>query len=362
MKVIAYDPYLSVERAKDIGVEKVELDDLYARADFITLHTPQTETTKHMINKDSIAKMKDGVRIINCARGGLIVQDDLVAALDSGKVGGAALDVFASEPAKKSPFFGRENVVCTPHLGASTNEAQENVALQVAEQMADYLVSGAVTNALNMASVSAEDAPRLKPYMKLMEQLGGLIGQVIQSAPTEIAITYAGHVTEINTKPLTAVVLEGLLRPSMDSVNMVNAPAIAKERDIQVVESTNSECKDYHTLVRLSVKTEHQTRTVSGTLFGGDKPRIVEFNGVPIEAEISKDMLFIRNQDKPGFIGALGSALGQAGINIASFHLGRAEPGKDALALLQTDQTVDAATLEAVRALPHVTQAMALRF
>ena len=362
MKVVAYDPYLSPERAKDIGAEKVELDELLSRADVITLHTPQTESTKGIINKINIAKMKPGVRLVNCARGGLVVEADLKDALLSGQVAAAALDVFAEEPAKNNILFGLDNVIATPHLGASTNEAQENVAIQVAEQMSDYLLTGAVTNALNMASVSAEDAPKLRPYMVLVAQLGSFLGQVLRSGVSEVTVAYEGHVAELNTKPLTGVMLEGLLSPTMESVNMVNAPVIAKERDIKIGESRNDQCDDYHTLIRLSVKTERQTRTVAGTLFGGKKPRIVEINGVPIEAELNPFMLFVCNQDKPGFIGSLGVTLGNAGVNIASFNLGRTAPGADAIALVSLDQVVGADVLEKVRALPHVTQVMPLRF
>ena len=343
-------------------MEKVDLDGLFARADVISLHTPLTDGTRGIIDAAAIAKMKDGVRIINCARGGLVVEEDLKAALESGKVAGAAFDVFAVEPAKENVLFGHENVVCTPHLGASTKEAQENVALQVAEQMSDYLLTGAVTNALNMASVSAEDAPKLKSYMQLARDIGSFAGQITTSGLEAVTITYAGHVAELNTKPLTGVVLEGLLAPLMESVNMVNAPVLCKERDIAVTESTSATCADYHTLIKLTVTTERQTRTVAGTLYGGDKPRLVDINGVSVEAEVGPHMLYVCNQDKPGFIGALGSTLGEAGINIGSFHLGRKAEGGDAVALILVDQAVGPETLEKVRGLPHVTQAMTLKF
>ncbi|MFT5538778.1 MAG: D-3-phosphoglycerate dehydrogenase [Alphaproteobacteria bacterium] len=362
MKVAAYDPYLTPERAKDIGVEKVELDELFARADFITLHTPLTDSTRDIINAAAIAKMKDGVRIINCARGELVVEADMVAALKSGKVAGAAFDVFPKEPAKESLYFGLENVVCTPHLGAATTEAQENVALQVAEQMSDYLMTGAVVNALNMPSVSAEDAPKLKPYMKLAEDLGAFTGQLARDGFDSVTIDYDGHVAELNTRPLTAIVLKGLLSPLMDTVNMVNAPVIARQRDIDVTEATHERSGDYHTLIRVTVEGKGGKRSISGTLFGGDKPRVVEINGIPLEAEIGQHMLFVTNQDKPGFIGSLGQALAAAGINIATFGLGRLKSGGDAVALVNTDDAVDDATLDKVRALPHVMQAEALNF
>jgi D-3-phosphoglycerate dehydrogenase len=362
MKVVGYDPFLSQERAADLGIEKVELDELFARADFITMHTPLTEATKNIIDAKSIAKMKKGVRIINCARGGLIVEEDLKAALDSGQVGGAGLDVFAVEPAKDNALFGNEKVVATPHLGASTNEAQENVALQVAEQISDYLLTGAVTNALNMPSVSAEEAPRLRPYMKLAEQVGGFAGQIAEAGIKGITVAYEGDVAGINTRPLTALVLTGLLGPLMESVNMVNAPVIAKERNIKVTEVKNETSEDYHTLIRLTVATEKGDRSIAGTLFGGGKPRIVEINGVPIEAELGAHMLYVVNQDKPGFIGSLGSTLGGAGINIATLHLGRTAPGGDATVLIQVDEPVTEAVLAKVKAIPQVVQVRTLRF
>lgn len=362
MRVVAYDPFLSHERAKDLGVEKVDLDDLFGRADVITLHTPLTEATRNIIDAKAIAKMKKGVRIINCARGGLIAEEDLKAAIESGHVAGAALDVFQVEPAVDNPLFGMEKVIATPHLGASTKEAQENVALQIAEQMSDYLLTGAVTNALNMPSVSAEEAPKLRPYLKLAEELGSFAGQLTENALKSVQIEYDGHVAELNTRPLTATILQGLLKPLMESVNMVNAPVIARERDIQVTEVKTEQAADYHTLIRLTVTTEVRTRSVAGTLFTGDKVRIVEIKGIPIEAELGPYMLFISNKDKPGFIGALGTTLGDAGVNIATFHLGRSQSGSDALALIQVDQPLDEELVNRVKQLPHVVQAKALKF
>jgi D-3-phosphoglycerate dehydrogenase len=361
MRVIAYDPFLSEERAKDLGVEKVELDDLFTRADFITLHTPLTDATRDIVNAKSFAKMKDGVRIINCARGGLVNEADLEAALKSGKVKGAALDVFAEEPAHVSPLFGFEGVICTPHLGASTREAQENVALQVAEQMADFLLTGAVINALNMANVSAEDAPKLRPYMKLAEQIGSFAGQITETGLKKISITYEGEVAELNVRPLTSIVLKGLLS-LLDSVNMVNAPVIAKERGIEVSETRRAAADDYQTLIRVTVETEKRERSVAGTLFAGDKPRIVDIEGVRVETELSGHMLFCRNKDKPGFIGNLGRALGDAGANIASFSLGRSAPGQDALCIVAVDERIDENTVKRIAGLPNVVQVKALSF
>jgi D-3-phosphoglycerate dehydrogenase len=362
MKVIAFDPYLSDDRARDLNVEKVELDQLFARADFITLHTPLTEGTRHMINAAAIAKMKPGVRIINCARGELVVEEDLKAALASGQVAGLALDVFAVEPAKSNLLFGSDKLVATPHLGAATAEAQEKVALQVAEQMADFLLTGAVTNALNMPSVTAEEAPRLRPYMKLAQQLGSFAGQLTRSGLKAVKIEYEGQAAELNTRPLTAVALAGLLAPLLDSVNMVNAPVMARERNIEVSEIKHSRPSDYQTLIRLTVITDRQSRDVAGTLFGGDKPRLVQIKGIVVEAELGRHMLYVTNRDKPGFIGRLGTLLGTEGVNIATFHLGRSGPGEDAIALIEVDEPLGEALLARIREIPDVVQATALSF
>ena len=362
MRVAAYDPFLSPERAIELGVRKVELDELLAQADIITLHTPLTEQTRNILSREALAKTKKGVRIINCARGGLIDEAALYDALVDGHVAGAALDVFAEEPAKDNPLFTAPNIVCTPHLGASTAEAQENVALQVAQQMADYLIDGAVTNALNMASVSAEEAPKLRPYLTLADQIGGFAGQITESGITAVNIEYAGEVSQLNVKPLTAAILTGLLRPFVQTVNGVSAPIIARDRDIDVSETLREKTSDYHTLVRLTVTTERRTRTVAGTLFGTGKPRLTEVEGVPLEAEVAEHMLFVRNDDKPGLIGNLGSALGNAGVNIATFHLGRKEQGRDAIALVAMDQAPSAELVAEVCALPSVQGANALVF
>ncbi len=362
MKVVAFDPFLGEDRAREIGVDKVDLDELLQRADFISLHTPLTDQTRGIIDAAAIAKTKRGVRIINCARGGLVVEADLKAALESGHVAGAALDVFETEPAKDNPLFGMENLVCTPHLGASTDEAQVNVAIQVAEQMADYLLDGAVVNALNMASVTAEEAPRLAPYMKLAEQLGSFAGQLTESDLKSVTIEFEGHAAELNTKPLTAAILQGLLAPVLDSVNMVNAPVMASERGIEVSEVRTERDGDYQTLVRLTVVTDELTRSVAGTLFGGDRPRLVDVKGVPMEAELRKHMIYVTNEDKPGLIGGLGTVLGDAGLNIATFQLGRTEAGGDAIALVEVDHAVPDEVLAAVAALPNVVQAKALNF
>ncbi|TDQ81540.1 D-3-phosphoglycerate dehydrogenase [Dongia mobilis] len=363
MKVIAYDPFLSPERALDLGVEKVDLDALLARADFISLHTPLTDQTRNLIDAAALAKCRDGVRIINCARGGLVVEADLKAALDSGKVAGAALDVFPVEPATENILFGHPNVVCTPHLGASSTEAQLNVAIQVAEQMSDFLLHGAVTNALNMASVTVEEAPKLRPYMRLADQLGAFAGQATETGIRKVTVEYEGHVASLNTRPLTALILQGLLKPLLaDSVNMVNAPLVAKERNIDLTEAKHEREGDYHTLIRLTVETERWSRSIAGTLFADQRPRVVDIKGIKIDAELGPHMLYVTNDDKPGFIGRLGTLLGDNGINIATFALGRAAQGGDAIALVEIDGPLPPEILRAVQALPQVQQAKALVF
>jgi D-3-phosphoglycerate dehydrogenase len=364
MKVIAYDPYLTDKRALDLGVEKVELEQLLARADVITLHTPLTDATRDILSREALARTKKGVRIVNCARGGLIDEAALADALRSGHVAGAALDVFEREPATDSPLFGLENVVCTPHLGAATAEAQENVALQVAEQMSDFLLTGAVSNAINMPSVTAEEAPRLQPYMALCRNLGAFAGQLSQAkdgAIRRIVIEYEGAAAALNHRPLTAAALAGLMSPLMEGVNMVNAPVAARERGIDVTETVHDRPSEYQTLVRITVETD-QARAVAGTLFAGSKPRIVEIKGIPVEADFARHMLYVTNQDKPGFIGRFGATLAGAGINIATFHLGRAAAGGDAICLVSVDEKVPEDVLEMVRTLPLVVQATRLAF
>ncbi len=363
MHVVAFDPFLSPERANEIGVEKVELEELFTRADFITLHTPLTDSTRGILNAEAFAQMKDGVRIVNCARGELVVEADLAAALASGRVGGIALDVYAEEPPPDDfSLFGLDHVVATPHLGAATTEAQENVALQVAEQMSDFLTTGAIVNAINMPSVSAEDAPRLAPFMRLAELLGSLAGQIAESSVTAVAMEFEGELERIDSRPLCASALQGLLTPMVDSVNSVNAPIVARERGIAISEVMHDRNGKYQTLLRLTVTTENRTRTFAGTLFGGDKPRIVEINGIGLEAELGAHMLYTVNADRPGFIGRLGSTLGDAGVNIATFHLGRDEAGGNAVAMIQIDEPLDEAVLDSVRALPDVVQARTLKF
>lgn len=362
MKVVAYDPFLTEDRAREIGVEKAELDDVIKRADFITLHTPLTESTRNLIDETAITKMKKGVRIINCARGGLINERALKDALDSGHVAAAALDVFEKEPATENILFGHPNVVCTPHLGASTTEAQVNVAIQVAEQMSDFLLHGAVSNAVNMPSITAEEAPRLRPYMKLIEQLGSFCGQITEHAITKIEIEYQGAAAELNTRPLTALALASILRCLFDGVNMVNAPQVAKSRGIAVSETRAPDATELHTAVKVTVTTEARTRAITGTLFAGKEPRIVDIEGVPVEAALAPNMLFIRNEDKPGMIGGLGTLLAAAGQNIADFRLGRVASGGSAVALVSLDAAVPDDLFEKIRALPQIRQVVRLKF
>jgi D-3-phosphoglycerate dehydrogenase len=365
MKVLAFDPFLTEARAVQLGVEKVELDTLLAKADFITIHTPLTDATRNILSREALAKTKKGVRIINCARGGLVDEAALYDGLKSGHIGGAALDVFENEPATSSPLFELENVVCTPHLGAATNEAQENVALQVAEQISDFLLTGSVTNALNMPSVSAEEAPRLRPYMELCRLLGAFAGQLTQAKDgviQRVLIEYEGAAAPLNHRPLSAAALAGLLGPVMEGVNMVNAPVFARDHGIEVAQATNEFSGDYHTLVRITVVTPDLTRAVAGTLIGNGRPRLVEIKGIKVEADFAPHMLYVTNKDKPGFIGRFGMTLADAGVNIATFHLGRAAEGQDAICLVSTDGDTPEAVLAQVRALPLVTQATTLAF
>ncbi|RLQ88671.1 phosphoglycerate dehydrogenase [Notoacmeibacter ruber] len=362
MNVVAFDPFLTEERATQIGVKKVELDELFARADFITLHTPLTDKTRNIIDAEAFTKMKDGVRIINCARGGLIVESDLVEALKSGKVAGAALDVFEEEPAKENALFGMDNVVCTPHLGASTSEAQENVALQVAEQMADYLNSGAVTNAINMPSISAEEAPVLKPFVKLAEMLGSFVGQVTDAPIHEVEIIFDGSTAGMNTRALVSAAVSGLMRPQMPEANMVSAPLLAKERGVIISEVRRDKTGIFDGYIMLRVKASDTTRTVAGTVFSDGKPRFIQIKGINIDAEIGQNMVYTTNIDKPGFIGALGTTLGENGVNIANFQLGRKAAGSDAIALLYVDEPVSDAVIEKLTAHPQVIRARALSF
>ena len=360
-KVLAFDPFLQDEKAKEMGVEKVTLDELFKRSDFITLHTPLTEKTKNIIGKDSFAKMKKGVRIINCARGGLVDEDALKENLESGHVASAALDVFVNEPPKGSSLLGTKNLILTPHLGASTTEAQEKVALQIAEQISDYLKTGAILNAVNTFSLTAKEYTSVKPYLKLCSLLGGFAGQLTENAVKSIQVEFEGQAANINTQPLLQTIVFSLLKPTMDNVNVINSLLVAKSKSIAISEVKHQKQSEYQTLIKLIVTTDKQTRSVSGTLFGG-KPRVVEVKGIEIDAELSNHNLYISNEDKPGFIRDLSKVLADNNINIATFHLGRKASGQEAIALISTDSAIDNTIVENIKKIPLVIQAKYLQF
>ena len=361
MKVIAYDPFLSPDRAVEIGVEKVELDELLARADAITLHVPMTDATRNILSRENLMKTRKGVILVNCARGGLVDEAATAELLASGHIGAAAFDVFKEEPAKENVLFGAPNFTATPHLGASTTEAQENVALQVAEQIADYILTGAVTNALNTASITAEEAPRLKPFVALAEKLGAFAGQIADEGLEAVEIEYEGEIAGLNTRPMTATILAGILRPLLADINMVSAPSILKERGTPFGEVKRDLSPTFDSIIRIKVRTGGRWRTLAGAVIGG-QPRIVEVKGMALEAAFLPTMLFVNNSDKPGFIGALGTMLAGAGINIATFNLGRTGEGEDAVALVGIDQDVPEDLQARLRALPQVRYVKVLRF
>ena len=362
MKVIAYDPFLSEERADKIGVEKVELDELLGRSDFITFHVPLTDKTRNILSREAIAKLKPGVRIINCARGGLVDENALAEALKSGNVAGAAFDVFAVEPATDSPLFNLPNVVVTPHLGASTTEAQENVALQVAEQMSDYLLTGAVQNALNMPSVTAEEAKVMGPWVKLAGHLGSFVGQLTDEPIRAINILYNGEVVNMNTEALNAAAVAGILKASNPEVNMVSAPVIAKDRGIQCSTTTQEKTGVFDSYIKLTVVTDERERSIAGTVFSDGKPRFIQIKGITIDAEIGEHMVYTTNEDVPGIIGALGQTMGANGVNIANFTLGRSAKNGDAIALLYVDEPVPAPAVAALKATGLFSQVRSLTF
>ena len=365
MKVIAYDPFLSAERAMTLGVERIEdLDELLARADFVTLHLPKTEKTANLLSAERIARMKPGARLVNCARGGLVDEAAVAEALRSGHLAGAAFDVFSEEPATDNVLFAAPNIVCTPHLGAATSEAQENVALQIAEQMADYLIAGAVANAINAPSVTAEEAPILKPWIALAEMLGSFAGQVTDSPIKEIEIEYVGEVGQMNLKPLTAALTAGLLKPVVGegAVNMVSAPVVARERGVHIAETRKDAQGAFGSYMRLVVTSEAMTRSVAGTIYSDGRPRFIQIKGINLEAEPMRFMLYTTNTDTPGYIGALGTKLGALGINIATFALGREQKSGEAIALLGVDEAVAPEALAQIGDLPQIRQAKALRF
>ena len=362
MKVVAYDPFLSQERAEKLGVQKVDLDELLARADFITLHVPKTEQTSNILNAEAIAKMKPGVRVINCARGGLVDEVALAEALKSGHVAGAAFDVFEVEPATDSPLFNLPNVVCTPHLGAATTEAQENVAVQVAEQMSDYLLTGAVTNALNMPSVTAEEAKTMGPWLALAGHLGAFIGQMTSEPIKAINILYDGTVASMNLAALNCGVVAGIMKAGNPDVNMVSAPVIAEERGIKISTTNQNKSGVFDAYIKVTVVTQTRERSVAGTVFSDGKPRFIQIKGINVDAEIGRHMLYTTNNDVPGIIGVLGSTMGKNDVNIANFTLGRAAEGGQAIALLYVDAPVSDLVLADLQATGKFNQVSRLDF
>lgn len=362
MKVVAYDPFLSEERAKQIGVTKVELPELLARADFITLHVPLTDKTRGILNAENLAKTKKGVRIINCARGGLVDEAALAEALKSGQVAGAAFDVFETEPATESPLFNLPNVVCTPHLGASTTEAQENVALQVAEQMADYLLTGAVSNALNMPNVTAEEAAVMGPWIQLAGHLGSFIGQMTDEPITAINILYDGRVADMNIAALNQSVIAGVLKASNPDVNLVSAPIVAKEKGIQLSTTRQDKTGSFDAFIKVTMVTNQRERSVAGTVFSDGKPRFIQIKGINIDAEIGRHMLYTTNEDVPGIIGLLGMTMGKNNVNIANFTLGRTSVGQDAIAILYLDAPLDPKVVDTLESTGMFQQVKPLEF
>src|SRR6056297_2909768 len=363
MKVVAYDPYLGQEKADKMGVEKVDdLDDLLKRADFITLHVPMTDQTRNILSREALEKTKKGVRIINCARGGLVDEQALADLIKSGHVASAAFDVFAEEPATDNPLFGLPNVVCTPHLGAATTEAQENVALQVAEQMADYLLTGAVSNALNMPSVTAEEAKVMGPWIKLADHLGNFIGQMTDEPVKAINILYDGVVSEMNLEALTCAAVAGIMKSVNPEVNMVSAPVVAKERGIKISTTRQDKSGAFEGYIKLTVVTDKRERSIGGTVFSDGKPRFIQIKGINIDAEIGQHMLYTTNNDEPGIIGTLGQMMGENGVNIANFTLGRAAQGGEAIALLYVDAPIEAPVVKKLEATGKFQQVRPLSF
>ena len=363
MKVIAHDPFVPTESAARLGVEVVSLDEIYERSDFITVHTPITNETRGLINSNSFAKMKTGVRIINCARGGIVDEEDLIQALQEGKVAGAALDVFVEEPPRPDhPLLMMDQVITTPHLGASTGEAQLNVAIAVAQQMIDFLSRGIIRYAVNVPSVSPELLSILRPYLTLAEKLGSLQVQMLATLPKEVQIEYGGEVTQYDVAPLTLAVLKGILTPMMESsVNYVNAPVVARERGIKVIESKSSRAGDFASSITVRVKTKDKEAEVEGAIFGSNNPRIVRINNFYFEAIPEGYILILHNKDVPGVVGAIGTLLGEKGINIAGFELGREKVGGMAISLIHVDESIPKKVLDILRHLPNILSAQMVK-
>jgi len=362
MNIIAFDPFLSEEKAKEMGVEKVALKELFKRADFITIHTPLTPETKNLINKEVIKTMKPGVRIINCARGGIINEKDLYDALVEGKVAGAALDVLEKEPPENNPLLTLDSVVTTPHLGASTREAQENVAVAVAEQIVDYLVHDTIRNAINFPSIPSDQVAKLNPYINLAERLGCFAAQMFEGGVTEITIEYKGDAADIDTAPVTIAALKGFLTPILEeTVNFVNAPLIARERGIEIKEIKSTDQGDYQSMIALRINAKKKTSYFAGTLYGKKDPRIVFVDSFKVEIIPQGELLFMYNNDKPGVIGNIGSLLGKNKINIARMHFGRETPGGTAISVVSIDSPASPALLKKIQGLPNILSVKQIR-
>ncbi|MEO5656913.1 MAG: phosphoglycerate dehydrogenase [Nitrospiria bacterium] len=363
MKVIAYDPYLSPERARQMGVEQASVEDLFRRADFITIHTPLTPETTNLVRADTIATMKDGVRIVNCARGGIVNETDLHQALVSKKVGGAALDVFEKEPVDPAhPLLTLDNFICTPHLGASTTEAQENVAIAVAEQIVDLLVKGVIRNAANIPSVPVDLLPQIQPYLSLGEKLGSFQAQRLDGGLRRVTVEYSGDVAQFPTAPITVAILKGLLNPILEeSINYVNAPVIAKERGIELSETKRTDAGDFASLVTVEVLIGDTTSRIAGTLFHRREPRIVSIDDFSVEVVPEGAMLALSNTDRPGVIGTIGTFLGEQQVNISRMQLSRERPGGQAISVIGIDSPVSPTTLNDLRRLPGILSAKQIR-
>ncbi len=357
MKVIGFDPFLTPEAAAQMGIELTGLPDLFRRSDYITLHVPLNDKTRNIIDKNAFAQMKQGVYIINCARGGVVNEADLLVALEEGKVGGAALDVFEQEPPPADfRLVQHPNVVCTPHLGASTDEAQVNVAIEVAEQVVDFFTKAEVRNAVNYPSISGELAAFLKPYISLCEKMGLLQGQLVEGTPSQIEILYTGDIAKFPTQPLTLSVLKGLLEPIFDdvTVNYVNSPVIAKERGVKIIESRTEGAEDFASLISVTLQTDKGTRIVSGTIFGKVHPRIVRVDDFYLESVPEGTILVVRNHDRPGVIGAIGTLLGENQVNISRMQLGLSRKAGEALALYNVDSPAPPEVQKKLQALPNI--------
>ncbi len=350
MTVIAYDPYLSAEKAKDLGIENVDLKTLFAKADYITVHTPLTDETRHMISGDEFAVMKKGVRMINCARGGIIDEDALVCAIETGKVAGAAFDVYESEPPKGSKLIGLDKVVLTPHLGASTEEAQTNVAVEVANTVRDALLDRGVRNAVNVPCVDAEMYRTIEPYLKLAEKIGSIQAQLVEGHIKKVKIRYVGDLLKYDLSPFTVSIMKGILTPILqDTINYVNALVISKERGINVVETKTAEVQDFANLISVEIETDKMKNSIIGTLFTKAAPRLVKLNEFYVDSVPEGRMLFIQNNDVPGIIGQIGTILGKNGVNIAGMSFGRDEKGGRAVSILNVDSDVPKPVLEEIR-------------